>query len=224
MCGMTPFKEILQAAQKNVGGPAKLKARLPAVKSAAALRRTPDDRHLSLMSLRIFQAGLKHSLVEAKWPAFEEAFLGFDPARVAAMPDEAVEALLKDARLIRHWGKLKSVPANAAAMCEIARAHGSFGRWLADWPNERVVELWDELAKRFAQMGGNSGPMFLRMAGKDTFILSEWVGKALVRWAGFAAPPKGKKERAQAQAAINAWAEESGRPLSHVSRILAASV
>lgn len=221
---MTPFEQILKAAEKNVGGPAKLKELLPRVKSPAELRKTPDDRYLSLMSLRIFQAGLKHSLVEAKWPAFEEAFLGFVPARVAAMPDEAVEALLKDARLIRHWGKLKSVPANAAAMCEIAREHGGFGRWLADWPSERIVELWDELAKRFVQMGGNSGPVFLRMAGKDTFVLTEWVGKALVRWAGFDAPPKGKKERARAQAAINAWAAESGRPLSHVSRILAASV
>jgi 3-methyladenine DNA glycosylase Tag len=163
-------------------------------------------------------------MVEAKWPAFEEAFQGFAPARVAAMADETVEALLHDARLIRHWGKLRSVPANAAAMRDLAAEHGGFGRWLADWPGGRVVELWDELARRFSQMGGNSGPMFLRMAGKDTFILTEDVGKALVRWAGLAAPPKGKKERARAQAAFNAWAEETGRPLCHLSRILAASV
>ena len=37
------------------------------------------------MSLRIFRAGLKHSLVDAKWPAFEEVFAGFEPARVVAM-------------------------------------------------------------------------------------------------------------------------------------------
>lgn len=224
MAAMTPFHEVLKAAEANAGGPAKLKARLPTPKSAAELRKAPDDRYLSLMSLRVFQAGLKHSLVEAKWPAFEEVFLGFAPARVAAMPDEAVEALLKDSRLIRHWGKLRSVPANAGAMRELAERHGGFGRWLADWPGERIVELWDELAKRFSQMGGSSGPMFLRMAGKDTFILTDDVGKALVRWAGLGAPPKGKKERARAQAAFNAWAEETGRPLCHLSRILAASV
>jgi 3-methyladenine DNA glycosylase Tag len=221
---MTPFVEVLTAAERKAGGASALAARLPAPKTAAALRKTPDDRYLSLMSLRVFQAGLKHSMVEAKWPAFEEAFQGFAPARVAAMPDETVEALLHDARLIRHWGKLRSVPANAAAMRDIAAEHGGFGRWLADWPGGRVVELWDALAKRFSQMGGNSGPMFLRMAGKDTFILTEDVGKALVRWAGLEAPPKGKKERAKAQAAFNAWAEETGRPLCHLSRILAASV
>ena len=58
------------------------------------------------MSRRIFQAGLKHSMVDAKWPAFEEVFFGFEPRRVRAMSDEALEALLGDARLIRHWGKL----------------------------------------------------------------------------------------------------------------------
>lgn len=221
---MTSFKEILKTAERKAGGPGKLKERLPTPRTAAELRKTPDHRYLSLMSLRVFQAGLKHSLVEARWPAFEEAFLGFEPARVAAMPDETVEALLKDARLIRHWGKLRSVPANAAAMRDIAGDAGGFGRWLADWPSGRVVELWDELAKRFSQMGGNSGPMFLRMAGKDTFILTEDVGKALVRWAGLPGPPKGKKERARAQEAFNAWAEETGRPLCHLSRILAASV
>ena len=221
---MTPFAEILKTAERKAGGAAKLRERLPTPKSAAALGKTPDDRYLSLMSLRVFQAGLKHSLVEARWPAFEEAFHGFVPARVAAMPDETVEALLQDARLIRHWGKLRSVPANAAAMRDVAAAHDGFGRWLAEWPGGRIVELWDELAKRFSQMGGNSGPMFLRMAGKDTFILTEDVGKALVRWAGLDGPPKGKKEREKAQAAFNAWAGESGRPLCHLSRILAASV
>ena len=43
------------------------------------------------MSLRIFRAGLRHSVVDDKWPAFEEAFHGFEPRRVRAMSDEEVE-------------------------------------------------------------------------------------------------------------------------------------
>ena len=74
------------------------------------------------------------------------------------MSDEALEALLGDRRLIRHWGKLKSVRDNAAAMIGVAEEHGSFGAWLADWPGTNIVELWETLAKRFSQMGGNSGP------------------------------------------------------------------
>jgi 3-methyladenine DNA glycosylase Tag len=218
-----PFSPILEAARLRHGVKA-LEARLPQPRSAAELRQVPDDRYLSLMSLRVFRAGLKHSLVDAKWPAFEKAFHGFAPGPICAMSDEALEKLLADKSLIRHWGKLKSVRDNAAAVREIARAHRSFGAWLADWPGERIVELWEALAKNFSQMGGNSGPSFLRMAGKDTFILTPSVTAALTRWGAVPAPPKNRQDRALVQRVFNDWAKETGRPLSHLSMILAASI
>src|SRR5215510_12265319 len=99
---VSSFVPILEAARARLGAAA-LEARLPQPRSAAELKATTDDRYLSQMSLRIFRAGLKHSLVDAKWPAFEEVFYGFEPRRVRAMSDEAVEGLLTDSRLIRHW-------------------------------------------------------------------------------------------------------------------------
>src|SRR5207244_12071126 len=127
-----PFALILDAARTRLGAAA-LEARLPQPKTAAELAGTPDDRYLSEMSRRIFRAGLKHSLVDAKWPAFEAVFHGFDLRRVRPRSDEAVEGLLGNARLIRHWGKLKSVSDNAAAMLALAGQHNSFGDWLAGW-------------------------------------------------------------------------------------------
>ena len=220
---LSPFATILDAARTRHGAAA-LDARLPTPKTEQQLKATPDDRYLSQMSLRIFRAGLRHSVVDAKWPAFEEVFYGFDPRRVRAMPDEALEALMGDARLIRHWGKLKAVRDNAAAMLDMAAEHGSFGGWLARWPGEDVVGLWEALAKEFRQMGGNSGPSFLRMVGKDTFVLTHSVTAALKHWGAIAAPPKNRHDRAQVQAAFNTWAAESGRPLCQLSLILAASV
>ena len=217
------FADILDAARTRVGAAA-LEARLPQPKTPPQLADTPDDRYLSQMSLRIFRAGLKHSLVDAKWPAFEEVFHGFDPRRVRAMSDEALEKLLGDARLIRHWGKLKSVRDNAVSMLEIAAEHGSFGRWLAGWPGEDIVGLWEALAKRFNQMGGNSGPSFLRMVGKDSFILTASVTAALKRWGALSGPPKNRQDRAAVQSAFNEWAAETGRPLCQLSLILASSV
>jgi len=216
------FTTIFDAARTRHGAGA-IEARLPHPKSASDLAAIPDDRYLSQMSLRVFRAGLKHSLVDAKWPAFEEVFDGFDPRRVRAMPDEALEKLLGDTRLIRHWGKLKSIRDNAAAMLAIDEEFGSFGSWLATWPGSNIVELWDALSARFSQMGGASGPMFLRMVGKDTFVLSKSVVAALHHWAGLP-PPKNRKDRAAAQACFNAWAAESGLPLSQMSLILALSV
>jgi 3-methyladenine DNA glycosylase Tag len=217
------FAPIFDAARTRLGLAA-LEARLTQPRSPAELRAVGDDRYLSQMELRIFRAGLKHSLVDAKWPAFEEVFDGFEPRRVRAMSDEALEALLGDRRLIRHWGKLKSVRDNAAAMIGVSEEYGSFGAWLADWPGTEIVGLWEALAKRFSQMGGNSGPTFLRMVGKDTFILTYAVTAALKHWRAVDTPPKNRKDRAAVQACFNAWAAETGRPLCQLSLILAASV
>jgi 3-methyladenine DNA glycosylase Tag len=218
-----PFAEILDAARARHGA-AGIDARLPGPKTSEQLRAVPDDRYLSQMSLRIFRAGLKHSLVDAKWPAFEEAFFGFEPRRVRAMPDEALDALLGDSRLIRHGGKIRAVRDNAAAMLDIVAAHGGFGQWLAAWPGTEIVALWDALANSFSQMGGNSGPTFLRMVGKDTFILSPSVVAALKHWGVAAATAKNRRDRAAVQARFNEWAAETGRPLCQISMILACSV
>ncbi|MFQ6017038.1 MAG: DNA-3-methyladenine glycosylase I [Kiloniellaceae bacterium] len=221
---MSDFDPILEAARALAGGTEALDKRLPVPKSAAQLRALGDDRYLSLMSLRIFRAGLKHSMVDAKWPAFEEVFMGFAPRRVRAMNDEEVEALLADRRLIRHGGKMMAVRDNAAAVCALAEERGGFGAYLAGWPAARIVELWHDLAERFRQLGGNSGPYFLRMAGKDTFLLTGDVVRALNHWGAFEGAPKGKADRARVQEVFNRWAEASGRPLCHLSMILALSL
>src|SRR6202795_3975172 len=220
---LSPFAAILDAARTRHGAAA-LDRRLPVPKTAEELKATQDDRYLSQMSLRVFRAGLRHSVVDAKWPAFEAVFGGFDPRRVRAMPDEALEGLMGDARLIRHWGKLKAVRDNAAAMLEVAAEHGSFGAWLAGWPGEDIVGLWEALAHRLRQMGGNSGPSFLRMVGKDTFVLTVSVVAALKHWGAISATAKQRQDRAAVQRCFNAWAAETGRPLCQLSLILAMSV
>jgi len=129
-----------------------------------------------------------------------------------------------ETRIIRHWGKIKSVRANAAAICEIAEEAGGMGAWLAAWKPEQTVELWDQLQKRFSQLGGNSGPYFLRMVGKDSFNLTPYVLSALKHWELYDGTGKGKRERAKVQEVFNALAEESGLPLCQISMTLAQSV
>ncbi len=72
-----PFGPIPAAARAR-RGPG-IEARLPQPRSAAEPRAQGDDRPLPQMSLRIFRAGLRHSLVDAKWPAFEEVFHFWGP-------------------------------------------------------------------------------------------------------------------------------------------------
>jgi 3-methyladenine DNA glycosylase Tag len=221
---MKTFEAFLDRAIARCGGEKALAEKLPAPATSAELEAIADDRYLSLMSLRVFSAGLKHSMVKAKWPAFEEAFLGFAPRRVANMPEDDLEALMHDRRLIRHWPKMRSVPANAIAILDIAQAAGSFGAWLAAWPANDIVGLWAEMGKRFAQMGGASSPYFLRWVGKDTFVITPDVTKALIEAGVATRKPTAKRELAQVQAAFNEWAAETARPLCELSRILALSV
>ena len=224
MAIVIPFEAIEERARARLGGAQALVERLPIPKGADELRAVPDDRYLSEMSRRIFRAGLKYSLVDGKWPAFEEVFFGFVPKRVVAMSDDELEALLEDKRLIRHWGKLKSVRANAAAVMQLAAEKGGMGAYLAEWPRDDLVGLWADLAKRFVQLGGNSGPNFLRMVGKDTFILTDAVVKALNHWDAFDGTPKSKADRLKVQDVFNAWHRATSRPYSQLSMILAASV
>ncbi|HEV2677285.1 MAG TPA: DNA-3-methyladenine glycosylase I [Aliidongia sp.] len=219
---MIPFEPILARAIERRGESA-LRDALPMVRTSAELAALPDGRYLSLLCLRIFRAGIKHSVVDQKWPAFEAVFHGFVPDAVAAMTEEDLEPLMGDTRLIRHWGKLKSVPPNASALRMISAEAGGFGRWLASWPAGRTLELWEALAQRFSQFGGDSAPRFLRMVGRDTFIFSPSVEAALQTW-GVTEGGKGKAVRARAAAQFDDWAIETGRPFAHLSMILAYSV
>ncbi len=175
------------------------------------------------MCLRIFRAGLKQAMVDAKWPAFEDVFFGFDAHRIRAMSDEDLERLLADSCLIRHWGKIRAVRDNATAMIEISTIHNGFGHYLAGWPTQKIMGLWDDLARRFQQLGGQSGANFLRMAGKDTFLLTADVVAALVSAKVIEGKPTSKRARDSIQNAFNDWALESGRPLCQISKILALS-
>ena len=218
------FRKIQEQAEILQGGVESLQRRLPKYKCGKALTSVPDSEYLSLMSRRIFRAGLKHSMVDAKWPDFEKLFHKFDIDAVRMMSDEDLERLMDDRRIIRHWGKIKSVRANATAIHELHNEYSGVGSYLARWPSDNIVGLWDDMKKRFSQLGGNSGPYFLRMAGKDTFILTRHVVLALNRWKVYDGEPKSKSARQKIQEVFNQWVEESGRPLGHISMILACSV
>lgn len=221
---MHDYRWLYEYCLNRFGSPEALESRLPVPLSADALRAIPDDRYLSQISLRVFRAGLKHSLVDAKWPAFEEAFFGFVPEKVVLMGAEHLERLMGDTRLIRHLGKLASVPRNAQMVLDVAKEKGSFGAFLADWPESDIVGLWRYLAKHGNQLGGLSAPRLLRMVGKDTFIPSEDVVAALKAQGVVDKVPSSQRDLSAVQGAFNVWREQSGRPLCQLSMMLACTV
>jgi DNA-3-methyladenine glycosylase I len=79
--------------------------------------RTHDEAAMfEALTLGVFQVGLSWAVVFAKRDAFRRAFRGFDAAKVAAMTERDVDALVLDASIIRNRGKIRATVANAQAM------------------------------------------------------------------------------------------------------------
>jgi 3-methyladenine DNA glycosylase Tag len=221
---MRDYKWLHEYCLNRFGSAKALEAQLPQPRSDAELRALGNDRYLSLLALRVFRAGLKHSLVDAKWPAFEEVFFRFDPEKVVLMGADHLERLMQDARLIRHLGKLRSVPRNAQFVLDVAHERGSFGALIADWPVTDITGLWKYLARHGSQLGGLSAPRLLRMVGKDTFVPSTDVVAALAAQKVVDKVPTSLRDLAAVQAAFNQWHAESGRPMCQLSVMLAHTV
>ena len=222
---MRDYQWLHEFCLNRFGSVKAFEASLPKPRTDAQLRATPADRYLSTLALRVFRAGLKHSLVDAKWPAFEEVFFRFDPEKVVLMSAEHLERLMQDARIIRHLGKLKSVPRNAQFILDEAHERGSFGALIADWPVTDIVGLWTYLKKRGHQLGGLSAPRFLRMVGKDTFVPSYDVVAGLNAQKIVDKVPTSQRDLALVQDVFNQWHEQSGgRPMSQISMMLAYTV
>jgi 3-methyladenine DNA glycosylase Tag len=219
------FKRIRERAAKRKGGDKVLLGLMPKKPNNKTLAKMGDDRVLSEMAARVFSAGFVWSVIDNKWPGFEEAFLEFNPKRLLFQPAEFWEKLASDKRIVRNPQKIKSVRENAKFVSDIAAEHGSFGKFLATWPVDDQIGLMEVLAKRGSRLGGNTCQYLLRFLGRDSFILTNDLMLCL-RDSGVPISEKGtsKKDLGLAQAQLNEWAKETGLPLTHISRICSMSI
>jgi len=218
------FADLHARAAARKGGEAALEALLTDPLPAADLAAIPDDRWLSDMTRRIFQSGFNWKVIDAKWDGFEAAFWGFDVGRCALMSDADLDTLVSDKRIVRNGAKIRSVRDNADFLQELAAEHGSAATCFADWPGEDFAGLLEMLKKRGSRLGGRVGAITLRFMGRDGYVLSDHVAKALIREGVVDKEPSSRRDMAAVQAAFNTWTAESGRPLTHISRVLAFTV
>jgi 3-methyladenine DNA glycosylase Tag len=221
---MEHFTRIEKRAAKRVGGSAALEDLLPKPKSPRALARLGDDRCLAAIARAIFSAGFQPKIVEHMWPGIEDAFHAFDPLRVARLRDAQIEQLLADERVVRHGPKLVAIRDSARFVVDAAAQHGGFGKLIARWPTVDIVGLWALLRRGGRRLGWSTAAMALRELGKDTFVLGRAVCEVLVAQRIVDKPPSARRTLAATQDAFNAWAEQSGRPLCQLSKVLALSI
>lgn len=222
---MVDFSRIRARAAERKGGEDVLASLLGQAVSNADVAKVADDRILSAMAERVFCAGFVWRVIEAKWPGFEEAFLGFEPKSLLFQPEEFWGDLASDARIVRNGQKIMSVRDNAAFVDRVSREHGGFGKFLAQWPADDQVGLMTYLGKHGNRLGGATAMFFLRWVGWDAFITSPDFTAAL-RDAGLdiAEAPTSKRDLAKVQWQLNEWHEQTGLPYRHLSRILSMSI
>ncbi|HGZ6766336.1 DNA-3-methyladenine glycosylase I [Vibrio parahaemolyticus] len=217
------FDAIYQRAAERKGGEDQLEALLSHPLSKEELAAIPNDRWLAAFSMKVFQSGISWSVVRKKWPNFEEVFFGFKIEQLLMLSDEQWETKATDERIVRHLTKVMSIPANARMIHEASIQHGSFGKMVADWPQEKITELWAYLKKHGSRLGGNTGPYTLRQMGADTFILSNDVEAYLRNCKIIEGGKDTKKSHDAATQAFMQWQNESGRSLTEISQIIAFS-
>lgn len=89
-----------------------------------------DDRALfEQLCLEGFQAGLSWRTILSKREAFRRGFANFEPARLAAFGEQQVQALLADAGIVRHRGKIEAMINNAARALELIEREGSLAAY-----------------------------------------------------------------------------------------------
>ena len=211
--------------ERRKGGAQQLLSVLPPPTRVADLAKISDDRYLAQMTRCVFNAGFHWRVITAKWPDFETAFHGFSLAQLLTKSPEEWESYLEDTRIVRNWQKIQTVFHNAVMMDQVAEEHGSFASFFAEWPVQDQVGLMSYLKKEGSRLGGQTSQYFIRFIGKDGFITSGDVVTALIaNGVDIHEKPSSQRDMQKIQAAFNHWHDESGAPMSHISRILSFSV
>ncbi len=91
---------------------------------------TDDYRLFEKLCLEGFQAGLSWRTILSKRDNFRAAFHQFDFHRIAEFTDREVEALLQNAGIVRHRGKIEAVINNAQRARELVDKEGSLAAYV----------------------------------------------------------------------------------------------
>ncbi len=217
---MESFQSLYNRACERKGGEQQLIQLLGDGENDQQLAKLTDDRVLSAFTKKIFQSGFVWRVVENKWPDFEALFFNFNIEKILMMPDEMLEAKASDPKIIRNFNKVKTIKANAQMIFEQQGEH-SFSSFLANWPSNDIIGLWNFLKQHGQRLGGNTGPYALRVLGKDTFIISKDVEAYFRAQKIVTGGIQSKTSLRQIQNHFNQWQQESQLSLCQLSRLVA---
>jgi DNA-3-methyladenine glycosylase I len=107
-----------------------------------------DDAHLfEMLTLEGAQSGLSWTTILRKREGYRRAFADFDAALVARYTQRDVDRLMADASIVRNRAKIESTLANARAILDVRKQHGSLDAFLWQLAGGRPqVNKWKNLS------------------------------------------------------------------------------
>ena len=219
------YDKLYEVACLRKGGGDVVESLLPTIATKEHLSGLGSDRYLAEFTRKVFQSGFVWSIVNNKWPQFEEVFWEFDIERLLMMPDDMLERKASDPGIIRNFSKVKTVLDNAVMIADTERREEkTFGEFIASWPDDDIIGLWLFLKKHGSRLGGNTGPYALRTLGVDTFLMTADVEFFLRENAIVDSGIHSLRALKATQTYFNDLREESGRSLSELSRLVSLGV
>lgn len=105
-----------------------------------------DDQHLfEMLILEGAQAGLSWETILKKRENYREAFLAFDPNKVAVMTDRQLKSLEENPGIIRNRLKISSTRTNAKVFLKIQKEFGSFDQYLWSFVDHSpIINHWEK--------------------------------------------------------------------------------
>jgi len=132
---------------------------------APSLQLRSDADALREITRLIFSVGFRLGEVNRRWPAFEAAFQGFEPAVVAAFDPSSLSLLHANPGLIRNRSKLSATLSNARTLVRLAEVYGSFSAILDALSAEVFERRTEFIQSTFTHVGPITAYAFLRLAG-----------------------------------------------------------
>lgn len=98
-----------------------------------------DNIHFEFLVLESAQAGLSWLTILKRRENYREAYLNFDPVKVAGFKDKDIEILMGNEGIIRNRKKIEASIKNAKVFLNIQNEFGSFDNYIWSFSDFKIV-------------------------------------------------------------------------------------
>lgn len=128
---------------------------------------------LEVMTRAVMQTGVAWAPIAKSWPAYRDAFAGFNAERVAAYGDADIERVLAHPGVMRAGRKIVATIVNARALRSIVASHGSFHGYVATFRD--YASLAKDMQRRFSFLGVMNVWYVLFRLGERVPRFESWI-------------------------------------------------